>query len=166
MVDENYWIDQEIKLREIIAEKKNIIKQKIYCIGDCLTLGINSDNHPKGYPYFLEKELGGIYEIINLGRTMLRMETLVKFSTLFSARNNFEDSIVLLWCGSNDLYIEISPEIVFENFTKFTNYLSEYNSIVIPVTLLPRSNLTPDCFENNRLVFNELIRNNFTNVII
>ena len=46
--------------------------QKIYCIGDCMTAGVGADEN-SDYPFYLRAMLGKRYEVINKGRTGMKI---------------------------------------------------------------------------------------------
>ena len=139
--------------------------QKIYCIGDCMTAGVGDKGKIiLGYPYFLQKKLGKEYEVINNGRTMMKAETILKFPSKFAYNEIENGDIACVWCGTNDLFVGAPPNVFFSRFEKYCSLLIDKGVHIIALTFLPRSNRTPLGFEDNRLKFNDMIRNVYTHV--
>ena len=136
--------------------------KKIYCIGDCLTQGIGADY---SYPYFLGKIFERGREVINMGRTMIKAETLIKFPDLFMPE---DCATACVWCGTNDLFFETNPNIVFSNLKEYCGLLSKRSINIFVLTVLPRSNGVTrlEEFENNRKILNNMIRENFATIDI
>jgi len=165
-IPEKYWKKQEDELNEILDNSQNDDKIYVYCIGDCLTLGIigKGDIEKDNYPNQLQKLLGDGYVVVNLGRTMLRLENLLSFTNLFNKKIT-HDGILCIWAGTNDIYIKNSGEQVFEWFLSFCETLNGVKHKIITMTILPRSNATPIDFDDNRQVFNSLMLNNLDEVV-
>ena len=139
--------------------------KNIYCIGDCLTAGIGDEGEViLGYPHFLQKYLGEKYDVINNGRTTMKAETILKFPSKFAYNEIENGDIACVWCGTNDLFVGGSPEAVFENYKSYCQLLVDKGVHIIAITLLPRSNATPEGFEDNRQAYNALIREGYDNV--
>jgi len=135
-------------------------KTNIYCIGDCLTEGIGA-TEDRNYPYFLQKILRNKYHVVNMGRTMIKMDALIKYPDLFMPENS---GIACIWCGTNDLYFQENPNIVLENLNTYCKLLQNKDVQPLIITILPRSNKTPKNFEDLRLRFNQLVRDAYKHV--
>ena len=159
--DRIYWDAQYKEIKAIVDDNIKIGKiRKIYCIGDCLTVGIDSENN-YGYPYFLQIFLGEKYKVINLGRTMLKLEHLIKFQNLLTPKNVHSSDIACVWCGTNDLYFDADIEIVIKNYNDYCKLLQNLNIKVVAVTILPRSLDAAATFETNRQIFNKFVKDNY-----
>jgi len=154
-MNQRYWKEQEEELKKILE-----LKREVYCIGDCLTLGVGT-NEKLSYPTQLQNILDERYEVINLGRTMLKMENLLEFSSLFEDKIKSNNGIVCVWAGTNDLYGEQPVQNVANWYIEFCSNLKENGLKIISMTILPRSNITPPHFEEYRLMFNEFVRENY-----
>ena len=165
-----YWDKQEEELIKIVNEKANNEIPKIYCFGDCCTLGIDHQGKTTSYnyPLFLQEELKEKYQVINLGRKKLRMESLLSFRNLFIPKSNSNKDIACVWCGTNDLHAGLQSEVVFNLFKGFCDLLIEKNIKIIAITAIPRDgdiHLIGTVFEENRLIFNDLIIKNYKNIV-
>jgi hypothetical protein len=126
-----------------------------------MTAGIGASND-ESYPYFLQKILSDQYNIVNLGRTMITLKLLVSWEDLFVGENVMPGDIVCYWCGTNDLYKkDYTGKELFLLYDEYYNKLFLKGMRLIAFTLLPRSNLSPESFESNRIIFNELVRNKY-----
>jgi len=137
--------------------------QKIYCIGDCLTLGIDIDGCCN-YPTFLQNFLGEEYQVISLGRSMLKLGNLINFSKFFIPESNSKKDIACVWCGTNDLHLGGNPNQIFTYLYDYCKLLEEKNISVIVLTVLPRGGAYY-LFEENRTIFNQLVREGCKNVV-
>jgi lysophospholipase L1-like esterase len=159
---EEYWNQQEQNLADRLNGINN--KKNIYCIGDCMTLGVNVKDY-QSYPYLLQNKLNDRYTVINMGYTMLRIELLLRFSNVFAGKQYMPNDIACIWCGTNDLHFEYDTQKVFDNFYSYCALLRDKGLKIVAFTLLPRSNNTSENFEKNRQIFNQSIRDNFVNII-
>lgn len=155
--DPTYWKNQENELEKLLQSAEYKVKN-IYCIGDCLTAGVGA-NCP--YSFYLQELLGNKYAVINLGRTMLRMELLIKFQNLFLPERNYNNDIALIWIGTNDIY---DGNDIIKTLNEIDNYyelLKSKGMKIIFITLLPRSNQAPIDFEDKRKIFNNHIESEY-----
>ena len=157
-----YWDKQESDLSDKLSNINN--KKNVYCIGDCMTLGVNVKDN-QNYPYLLQEKLKDRYTVINMGYTMLRLELLSRFSNVFAGKQYMPNDIACVWCGTNDLHFEYNVQDVFDNFHKYCSLLEDKGLKIVAFTLLPRSNNTSNHFENDRQVFNQLVRDNYKNIV-
>jgi lysophospholipase L1-like esterase len=158
VADECYWQSQQEELAAIL-EKSEIAH--VYCIGDCLTSGVPFEKiEGLPYPSQLQNILGNRYNVINLGRTMLYMKTLLSFINLFQKKITVPYSFVCVWCGTNDLYENVVLGDVYKWYTTFCAMFHTQHR-VLAINMLPRTNMAPLDFETNRLAFNQLLRENY-----
>jgi hypothetical protein len=164
MVTPDYITDEYINIQEkpIYNTENNCIK--IYCLGDCFTSGHLVE---KGYSYpdQFQKILGEKYQVINLGRCLLRIKSLREYSHLFIPENVTENDIFCIWCGVQDLYFDLNPEEVFLDFFYFSKLIQDKGARIIVITPLLRIIDVRLNFEENRKIFNKLIKKEYTNVI-
>lgn len=142
--------------------------KKIFCVGDCYTSGLDFIDNKTNYTEFLSKRVKGKYEIMNGGRTMLRMQNIAEHFDLFLPKEMLKGDVFCIWIGSNDLYMGYKPETVFKNLSLYYNHLIEEGLNIIVLTLFPRFHspyISSIVFDKNRKIYNSLIVNNFENVV-
>jgi len=163
IVDDGYWDRQRDELGMILEELQPLYY--VYCIGDCSTSGVGADRF-WNYPSQLQEFLGRKYRVVNLGRTMLRMETLQTFTEVFEEKIK-NGGFVCVWCGSNDIYWGVLAETVGAWLSEFCRRLRNRGLIVIVMTMLPRtaigfgSDLIPEKIEADRIIFNNWLNENY-----
>jgi lysophospholipase L1-like esterase len=157
-----YWESQQIRLEELLRKTYEETQNKkfIYCIGDCLVEGVGTDQG-FDYPTQLQGILGDEYKVVNLGMTMMQMDILSSTFAIFFIDKIKQKGIVCLLCGTNDLYVNMMAKTLYDLYSNFSLTLKRDHKIV-SLTLLPRTNMTPPEFEINRLGFNDLVRNHYS----
>ena len=142
--------------------------KQIFCVGDCNTSGLEFIDDKINYAEFLSEKVKGKYKLINVGRTMLKMEHIIEHLDLFLPKGMLKGDVFCIWVGGNDLYLGCEPETIFKNLSFYYNYLIKEGLNVIVLTLFPRFHspyISGIVFDKNRKIYNNLIVNNFENVV-
>ena len=141
----------------------NVGKPCIYLFGDCHTSGLEYIGDGINYSEIVKKVVKNKYNVINFGKTMLKIDSVLRFKDLFTPKNIEEGDIAFIWLGTNDLYYGVRPEEVFENFKKYYDYLENLGIKVVAITAMKRKDVPiigEGKFEENRIAFNNLVLKN------
>jgi len=130
----------------------------IYCVGDCYTAGQDFERK-YGYPYFLQLLLGEGYIVENLGRANIQICTILDYPAQFIPENPAYKSCTILWCGTNDIYLNlITQDEIFNKYVELTDLMEKRDLSVFHMSMLRRYDtpiVTEKIFEEKRKIFNK-----------
>jgi len=142
--------------------------KNIYCIGDCLTIGLGvSKNY--SYPMLLKNELGDNYNVEICGRTSIRAEHLSLYTSLFVYPIKNRLDTVIVWLGTNDLFLGETVRHTIKYIEHYINCIASKTDRVIILTILPRiddNSARTEHLEEKRQLFNEVLRKSIPNNVL